>query len=182
MYPALVTFLADILCLLFLFRMFSSFSSTIHSFFSIFGLLAISYLLLACLIREAILHLSFPLHYRTTRGGDPASVKRLVTECTPQLPDLLFEQMCGRVTKTESEWPEAKDSQLIMRAQLLFPLPITLTSRVLSAGIDWLDSVPVTLRQGGEEGGRNHCEWSTHPVSLGRYKHHVRDIKIKINI
>ena len=67
-FPACVTLLAAISCLLFLFRKFVCFfSSDISSFFFICGLLAISYPLLACLIRAAILHLSFCLHLFTSR-------------------------------------------------------------------------------------------------------------------
>ena len=67
-YPAFVTLLADISCLLFLFRkglfcillllffVFSSLSPYVLSFFS-FGSLVSSYPLLACLIRAAVLRL-----------------------------------------------------------------------------------------------------------------------------
>ena len=75
-YPAFVSLLADISCLLFLFRkcccfVFLSFPLLFHhAFFLSFLSLAYWLLrtrLLACLIRAAILHFSFRLHLFTSR-------------------------------------------------------------------------------------------------------------------
>ena len=62
------SFFSESVCLL-LFALFCFLSLLFHhtSFVFIFGLLASSYPLLACLIRAAILHFSFRLHLFTSR-------------------------------------------------------------------------------------------------------------------
>lgn len=67
--------------------LFLSFSSTIHSFFSTFGLLAISNLRLACLIRAAILHVSFHpfgtcVHSKLRSGKSRNLAKLLSHDCS----------------------------------------------------------------------------------------------------
>ena len=104
-YPAFVPLLADISCLLFLFRffvfcfllfwfvvpLFFSFSVLFHYAFFLFYW-PFRTRLLACLIRAAILHLSFRLHLFTSRCFV------MIAICFISLQPLFFQMEAGLVS------------------------------------------------------------------------------------